>query len=269
VPLTRLARRAGEWRNAALAPVGVIIDQGCHSAAACAGVVAWRVNAQPQLLPSLVPTTATAVAFTIEAATATAVTQIRGDAPTGSTVSIFSRSGDSLAAPGALSSPSGWTQLWTGTWPAAAPVTLTTPLALAAGGVATLLVISSGGVLTCAHTLGNISAVLLADDVLTLWQGGSVAAALAPGAALTGACAWGGLQLEYTSAAACPPPAPPPLPRIATSAPVALVGSLDDLLRALADLTVRALAMNIARARVRRDSDLRYSFRCRRCASSK
>jgi hypothetical protein len=28
--------------------------------------------------------------------------------------------------------------------------------------------------------------------------------------------------------------------------------------------SVRALAMNIARARVRRDSDLRYSFRCRR-----
>jgi hypothetical protein len=237
--LTRAPHRAGEWRNPALTPARVRIDAGCYAGAACAGVVAWQVgvDADAELLAAPAASSTPALAFTLTAATALQVTRLGGSAATGAAVQVWGRSGNAFTdagAPLSSSSAGSWTQLYSGSWPGG-DVALSTPLVLAAGDTASLLV-SVGGNLTCAHALGNASAVLLADDALTLRQGGALAAAF--GAPTGAACAWEGLTLAYATTAACAPPAPAPAPDIITSAPHTLVGSLSDLLRALAEPTV-------------------------------
>jgi hypothetical protein len=235
--------RAGEWRNPALTPARVLIGAGCYAGAACAGVVAWQVGGDSEeLLAAPAASASPALAFTLTAAAALRVTRLGGTAPLGATVKVWGRAGNTFTDAGApLSSVSAgvWAELFNGPWPGG-DVPFTPPLVLAAGGNASLLVSVSGAgnKLSCAHALGNASATLLEDDALTIGQGGALTGAFAAGALSGAACAWDGLTLAYTTTAACAPPAPAPMPDIVTSAPHTLVGSLDDLLRALANENV-------------------------------
>jgi hypothetical protein len=102
---------------------------------------------------------------------------------------------------------------------------------------------SSPAALSCAHALGDVASLLLADTALSLSQGGALAAAFSA-APPSGACAWDGLALTYALPSACAPPPPPPVPLIATSAPTATAASLDDLMRALADPAVGTILIN-------------------------
>ncbi len=228
----------GEWANPSLAPAAVALTAGCYGEAPCAGVAAWQVL-QPRAVAPPAGATA-ALAFNITAAVALNITELRGEAPAGTVASVWGCTG-AACEPGASA---GWAQLWAGSWSGAA-VPLWLPLALAAGATGALLVLTApaAALLPCAHALGAPGAPLLADASLAVAQAGALAGAFA-GQQPAAACAWAGLQLSYTAAAACAPPPPPPLPAIATSVPIALVGSLADLLAALADPAVTQIEVN-------------------------
>jgi hypothetical protein len=250
--------RAGEWQNPALSPAAVTVAESCYGDSACAGVVAWRVRATAALQSAApAPAAPTALAFRLLPARAATLTGLRGTATPGATVRIHGWAGDAFNASGAALADEGrWRLLWTGVWGSAATqaITLHTPLSLTAGANASLHVsvsVSPGVNLTCAHSLGDVASTLLSDDVLTVMQAGAL-----PGAAFTAGnagawpwpartCAWSGLSLTYEqSGAACSPPAPAPFPDIVTSVPNTLVGSLDDLLRALAEPNVTGIEVN-------------------------
>lgn len=248
----------GEWRNVGLAPAPVAVRQSCFGRSACAGVAAWRVTADATLLPALQPAATDALVFTVSATAAQplALLALVGEAPTSASMQVFALtssvalSGGSGggAATAALATTSGWTLLWSGTW-SNAGASFGTPLAIPAGGVATLLVrvVAGGGsTLPCAHALGTAGASpLISDALLSVSQGAAVASPLVAGATVRSACAWRGLSLTYaTPGVACAPPPPPPAPAIATSAPSTLVASLDDLLRALAEPDVALIEVN-------------------------
>jgi hypothetical protein len=92
------------------------------------------------LTPAAVPTATQALAFSVTAgAQPVTLTGLGGIAPVGSAFSIFGRPSTDPFAAGATASAVGWTLLYSGAW-TGAPVTFTTPLALAAGQVAALVV---------------------------------------------------------------------------------------------------------------------------------
>jgi hypothetical protein len=243
--------RAGEWRNPSLSSTAVEVAQSCYGRSACAGVVAWRVVADATLLAAPPATDTPALAFSVTAGAAGAsLTAVGGAAPDGAAVTIYGRADGAAfgGVGGALPAlASGWTQLWSGAWNASAPAALTLPLALPARRAGALLVVAAGGArLACAHALGAPDAQLLADGVrLTVGQGGTLGAAYAAGGTPDGACAWSGLMLTYTTPAACAPPPPPPMPDVATATPNALVNTLDDLLRALANPAVESVQLAV------------------------
>ena len=251
--LTRARARThtrAQWRSDALAPTAVAIQQGCHANGACAGVTAWLLMAAPAaLLPALVPTSTAAVTFTVTAADLPiSLLALGGTAPAGAAVEVWAAAGAGAALLTPTASVSPWMRLYAGTWTPGSAATFQTPLSLAAGGAATLLVRSttSGAALSCANALGmgGGDTTLLSDASVSLSQGAALTGAFTPAVAITDACAWDGLALTYSSAAACSPPPAPRAPGIATSAPATLVASLDDLLRALSNPAVTMIEVN-------------------------
>jgi hypothetical protein len=239
------------WRNTALAAAAVAVEESCYGHTACAGVVAWRVDPDASLAPALAPTSTPALAFTATAKRAARLTGLAGAALGAASVTVYARVGVlPFATPGALANATGWAQLlYSGAW-SSSGVTFTAPLTLAAGDVAALHVVSTTALspLSCVHALGDTSAELLSDDVLSVSQAGALAGAFTGAAAAAAtplaACAWDGLALTYENATACAPPGPPPAPTIQTNTPSTLVASLDDLLRALATPAVRTIELN-------------------------
>jgi hypothetical protein len=245
--------RAGTWSNTGLTPVvGVTVAERCYGDSVCTGVVAWN-------LVSTIPTPAApskGIAFLVNATRAATLTSLGGSATAGAVVTIYALNGSAFTPTGgvgaALSNASAWSIVWgPANWTGAA-VDLDTPVPLAAGSLTTLLVAISGGAkLKCTHSLGVANQTLIADATLTAMQAGVLFVApfsLPNVTVVNQTCAWTGLNLTYTvvnatCAAPVPSPSPPPPPRpdIATSAPDALVGSLDDLLRALANPNVTAI----------------------------
>jgi predicted outer membrane repeat protein len=234
----------GEWRNPGLTAAALEVEEFCYGHSACAGVVGWHVHPDAALAAAAAPHNATALAFTLTPLRGdVTVTRLGGSAPAGASVDVWGAAVAASASPG---NATGWALLWRGTWAAGVAVQLSTPLVLTAGVSGALLVASSSAAapLACAHALGASTDELLADDALSVSQGGALAAAFTP-AADAAACAWDGLSLTYTLLDDdCAPPGPPPSPSIATSAPSTLVNSLDDLLRALAEPAVRVIEVN-------------------------
>jgi hypothetical protein len=227
----------------------VEVAEGCYGKSACAGVVAWAITSDAALLTPPEPTATPALAFSVTAgAQAVTLTGLGSAAPASAlSVSISGRVGTNPFAAGAIgANTTNWTALYSGSW-TGAPVTFNTPLALAAGQVAALVVsVTSGNnaTLACANALGAPGAQLMSDGALSVSQGGALAAAFAGAVAVPGAaCAWDGVALSYTLSAACAPP-PPAVPLIATARPTATAASLDDLLRALADSAVGTILIN-------------------------
>jgi hypothetical protein len=245
---TTPARRAGEWLNPALSPAAVQVAERCYGEGSCAGVVAWRVGVEATLTPAAAPATTPALAFTLTAGAATAtLTRLGGGVTQAGSATVWGRTGNAFTTTAgsqlssAPSSATGWTQLYTGAWLTSGDVALTVSLTVPAGGTATLVVVSaSPAALSCVHTLGDASALLLNDAALSVSQGGAMTAAGSL-ASPASACAWAGLALTYSLPSACAPPAPAPAPDIVTSTPNTLVGSLDDLLRALANANVTSI----------------------------
>ena len=237
----------GEWLNTGLTGAALQINEGCYGLNACTGVVAWQLTTNPQLLPALAPSAASSVAFKVVASAGASLTGLAANIPAGATVAVWSYPHDAITR-NALGSQTGWTQVWSGTWPGpTTQVALSPAVALAARGVATLLVsITAGGTAVCANSLGggDANATLYGDGTLTVMQGVVMASPSGFGAVGNTSCALGNLQLGYTTTAACPPSPPPPVPLVATSVPQALVNSLDDLLRALANPLVTTIQVN-------------------------
>jgi hypothetical protein len=219
-----------EFRNPALSAASVTIAEGCAGTSPCAGVVAWRLGPDGPLLPALSPAATTAVAFDIVALQPVTLTGLAGTKSGAGAVLIQKRTGSAFAT-GALASSSGWTTLST--------------LTLSSGAVAGLLVtIASGSSLTCAHALGNRSALLLADGTVQVLQGVQVANALSATAATGVACAWDSLQVSYNLATCAPSPPPPVAFTPATIAGIVLVNTLADLRAALASVSVYEIHVN-------------------------
>ena len=246
-PRALLLARAGEWQNPNLTPLAVAVVGGCYGKSACAGVVAWEITADPLLLALPQPVATRALAFRVSAgAQNVTLSGLGSAAPVGAlSVLVFARVGtDPFANSTIGATSSGWTQLYTGSW-TGAPVAFS--LALNAGQSAAVVVYrtSGTGTLQCANTLGAPGAQLMSNGVVTISQGAALASAFAGTVAVPGAaCGLDGLTMNYTLAAACAPgPAPAPAP-IPTAAPTALVLSLDDLLRALANSSVTEIIVN-------------------------
>jgi hypothetical protein len=236
---------------------GITVAEQCYGDSVCTGVVAWRVGTAAALPATAPPKVASpaSIAFVVNANRAASLTSLGGSTSTGALVTIYALNGTAFTPTGgpgpALSSADGWSVLWgPATWTAGVAADFATPLPLAAGSTTTLLVsISGAGKLTCTHSMGATSMVLLSDAALSVAQPGVLPAAglflPANQTYVNQTCAWTGLNLTYSLAnvtcAVAPPPPPPPRPDIATSAPDALVGSLDDLLRALANPNVTAI----------------------------
>jgi hypothetical protein len=240
----------GTWTNGGLAPVAARFAQRCRGTSFCAAALAWLlVDAPPPAPPLALPL---ALAFTLaaDAATAANVTQLRGGAPPGAAAEVWAYVGAvgaaaANASAALASSEADWALLWNGTASGggALNATLAPPLALPAGGGATLLVRLRGGGagFPCAHSLGTpFASTLLRGDGLSVSQAARLASGALPSPAPlpASACAWSALRVTYASAStACAPPpaapAAPPAPLIATAVPTTLATSLDDLLRAL------------------------------------
>lgn len=203
-------------------------------------MVAWRTTFTPELLPLLLPSATRALAFDVRASSAASLNAVSGaGAPAlpGAHISVLVY-GRLVSAFGG--STLRWTLLAnTSAWDGSASIPFAAALALPSGGVASLMVSATtpGAALTCAHALGEAGDALLSDSVLTVEQGGQLAAGAFPTAAPGTACAWEGLLLSYSVPTACVLEAPP-APAIRTSEPRSLVVSLDYLQRALADPNV-------------------------------
>jgi hypothetical protein len=246
----------GVWTNDGLAPVAARFAQRCRGTSFCAASLAWSLVDAPAAPPPAPPLALPrALVFTLaaHATDAATVTQLRGGAPAGAAAEVWAFTGADAGA--ALAMPqTAWTLLWSGAASSAGILnaSLVPPLALPAGGGATLLVRLTGAAgdrLPCDHALGEpfVSALLLGADGLSVSQAGRLASGALPSAAPlpASACAWSSLAVTYTSSSASamcasPPAAPasPPAPLIATAVPTTLATSLDDLLRALANPAV-------------------------------
>ena len=277
----------GEWRNTALSPANVTILERCFGGdTSCTGIAAWRVTnpATPALQATAVTTTAAVkvdkptpvtIAFVVTPARNASLTKITGTAPAGAPVSIsimpFSAYNAGAAGMASLGNSTDWAGNWTtlynSSWPGAGTasiqqVTFGTPFPVVLGTNYTVMVSTnnvSATALGCLHWLGNVTTPLYADSTLTVYQGGSFAwpAFNFNNTVLSGkVCAWQKLSLSYDLDGSCAPPPPPPLPppiAIPTTAPAALVASLDDLMRALANTAVTSIDI---RAAIRLNSTL-------------
>jgi hypothetical protein len=274
----------GEWRNNALSPANVSILERCFGGdTSCTGVAAWRVTnpATPGVQAAAVTTTAAVkiddpkpvtIAFVVTPARNASLTKITGTAPAGAPVSIsimpFSAYDAGLASLGNSTDWAGnWTTLFNSSWPGSGTastqqVTFGTPFPVSLGTNYTVLVSTNNvtaASMACLHWLGNVTTPLYSDATLTVYQGGAFARpafnfnnAVLP----TKMCAWRKLSLSYDLDGNCAAPPPPPMPppiAIPTTAPAALVASLDDLMRALADTAVTSIDI---RAAIRLNSTL-------------
>jgi hypothetical protein len=248
--LTASPPLAGEWRNPSLTPTSVAVLEGCYGKSACAGVVAWAVTEDPQLLSAPQPTATPALAFRVTAgAQATTLTGLGSAAPSAAlSVNVLGRVGTDPFTAGAIgANTSGWTTLYSGSWTGAS-VVFTTSLAVNASQSAAVVVVNSSGAgrLPCANTLGTPGAQLITDGAVTMSQGGALVNPFAGAVAVPGAaCGVDGLVLAYNLTAACAPaPSPPPAPVSVGLTPTTMVLTLGDLQRALADVTVLKIVIN-------------------------
>ena len=288
--LTRL--RAGEWRNPGVSAANVSILERCWGGdTSCTGIAAWRLTnpaspaveavtsfafaaATPKTLAAV--TTPVTIAFVVSPARNATLTKMSGTAAAGAPVTI-SIMPYSAYDPGQLASlgnstdwAGNWTTLYNSSWPGSGAasvqqVTFGTPFPVTAGTNYTVMVSTnnqtSSTTLTCLHWLGNVTSTLFSDSTLTVYQGGGFSwpafnynNSFFP----TKMCAWNKLIISYDQQldASCAPPPPPPLPpplAIPTNAPAALVASLDDLIRALANTNVTSIDI---RAAIRLNSTL-------------
>ena len=283
--LTRLL--AGEWRNTGVSAANVSILERCFGGdTTCTGIAAWRVTnpATPAVQPTaLTPAAAVTtdpkpitIAFVISPTRNATLTKMSGTAAAGTpvTISIMPFSAYDPGNVASLGNSTDWAGNWTtvynSSWPGSGAasvqqVTLIAPFTVSAGTNYTVMVstnnMTSTTTLACLHWLGNVTSTLYSDSTLTVYQGGAFSFpafnfnnSFFP----TKMCAWRKLVISYDQLldASCAPPPPPPLPppvAIVTSTPAALVASLDDLIRALANTNVTSIDI---RAAIRLNSTL-------------